>query len=162
MLFQATYCLHAITSLLPLGPLKIASNHKLKMSHASLMKNKSQSNNEIKTTITLSWKIHLIQSDANSLDEILRQKQDTKMKRGRIARNKHKVAKLCTWKAAADVNPNSEQERQNLHHSSSVDETYGCHNTVYSMIKKWLCSNHSGVISCRVILLKQIGCLFYL
>jgi hypothetical protein len=34
--------------------LKIASNHKLKMSHASLMKNKSQSNNEIKTTITLS------------------------------------------------------------------------------------------------------------
>jgi hypothetical protein len=51
---QATYCLHAITFLLSLGPLKTAPNHKTKMSFASLMKNKSQSNNKNKTTITLS------------------------------------------------------------------------------------------------------------
>jgi hypothetical protein len=38
------------------------------MNHASLMKNKSQSNND------------LMQSDANSPDEILRQKQDAEMK----------------------------------------------------------------------------------
>jgi hypothetical protein len=39
---------------LPLRPLKTSYNHKLKMNHASLMKNKPQSNNEKKTTIILS------------------------------------------------------------------------------------------------------------
>ena len=37
-----------------------------------------------------------MQSDANSFDEILRQKQDAKMKRKKIIRNKNKVAKYCT------------------------------------------------------------------
>jgi hypothetical protein len=60
------------------------------------MKNKSQSNNENKITITLSWKTHLMQSDANLLDEILRKKQDAKMKRRKTVRNKNKVAKYCT------------------------------------------------------------------
>jgi hypothetical protein len=36
-----------------------------------------------------------MQSDANSLDEILRQKHDAKMKKRKIARNKNKVAKCC-------------------------------------------------------------------
>jgi hypothetical protein len=36
-----------------------------------------------------------MKSDANSPNEILRQKQGAKMKRGRIARNKKKIAKLC-------------------------------------------------------------------
>jgi hypothetical protein len=72
------------------------------------MKNKSQSNNENKTTFTLSWKTHLMQSDANSRDEILRQKQDAKMKRRKTTRNKNKIAKSYTWEAAADLNPNFE------------------------------------------------------
>jgi hypothetical protein len=67
------------------------------------MKNKSQRNNENKTTITLCWKTHLMQSDANSPDEILRQKHDAKIKRRKTARNKNKVAKCCTWEAAADL-----------------------------------------------------------
>jgi 3-mercaptopyruvate sulfurtransferase SseA len=67
------------------------------------MKNKSQSNNENKTAITVCWKTHMMQSDANSTDEILRQKHDAKIKRRKIARNKNKVAKCCTWEAAADL-----------------------------------------------------------
>jgi hypothetical protein len=43
-----------------------------------------------------------MQSDANSPDEILSQEQGAKMKRGKTARNKNKVAKLCTREAAAD------------------------------------------------------------
>jgi hypothetical protein len=82
------------------------------MNHASLIKNKLQSNYENKTTITLSWKTHLMQSDAKSPDEILRQKKDAKMKRGRTARNKNKVAKCCTWEAAAHQNPNFEILRE--------------------------------------------------
>jgi hypothetical protein len=185
------------------------------------MKNKSQSNNENKITITLSWKTHLMQSDENSLDEILRQKHDTKIKRRKTTRNKNKVTKCCTWEAAADLNPNCEiltqiqgaqmkrekttgtknkpakcctweamadlnpnceilrqkqgakmkrrrtirnkskvancctweaaanlnpnfeRERQNLHRSSSVavDETCGCHITIYSMTALWLFSD---------------------
>jgi hypothetical protein len=35
-------------------------------------------------------------SDANSPDEILRQKHDAKIKRRKIARNKNNVAKCCT------------------------------------------------------------------
>jgi hypothetical protein len=37
-----------------------------------------------------------MQSDANLLDEILRKKQDAKMKRRKTVRNKNKVAKYCT------------------------------------------------------------------
>jgi hypothetical protein len=37
-----------------------------------------------------------MQSDANSPDEILRQKHDAKIKRRKTARNKNKVAKCCT------------------------------------------------------------------
>jgi hypothetical protein len=37
-----------------------------------------------------------MQSDAKSPDEILRQKKDAKMKRGRITGNKNKVVKCCT------------------------------------------------------------------
>jgi DNA gyrase inhibitor GyrI len=94
----------------------------------------------------------------------LRQKQGAKMKRGRTSRNKIKVAKFCTWEAAADLNPNSERERQNPHHSPSTaaDETCGCYVTMYSMIEKRLCSSHSVVNLGRVILLKQVGCMFYL
>jgi hypothetical protein len=54
-----------------------------------------------------------MQSDANSPNEILRQKQDAKMKRRKIARNKNEVAKRCTWEAATDLNPNFEILRQN-------------------------------------------------
>jgi hypothetical protein len=37
-----------------------------------------------------------MQSDANSPDEILRQKYDAKIKRRKTTRNKNKVAKCCT------------------------------------------------------------------
>jgi hypothetical protein len=37
-----------------------------------------------------------MQSDANSPDEILMKKHDTKIKRRKITRNKNKVAKCCT------------------------------------------------------------------
>jgi hypothetical protein len=67
------------------------------------MKNKSQRNNGNKTTITLCWKTHLMQSDANPPDEIMRQKHDAKIKRRKTTRNKNKVAKWCTWEAAADL-----------------------------------------------------------
>jgi hypothetical protein len=96
---------------MPLSPLKITPNHKMKLNHASLMKNKPQRNNEKKTTITLSWKTYLMQSNANSHDEILRQEQVAKMKKRNTTRNKNKVAKLCTWEAAVDLNPNFERER---------------------------------------------------
>jgi hypothetical protein len=107
------------------------------------MKNKSQSNNENKIRITLSWKTHLMQSDANSPDEILRQKQDAEMKWRKTARNKNKVAKCCTWEAATDLNPNFEWERQNPHCSSSAaeDETCSCHITIYSKTALWLFNN---------------------
>jgi hypothetical protein len=44
-----------------------------------------------------------MQSDANSPDEILRQKHDAKIKRNKTARNKNKVAKYCTWEAETDL-----------------------------------------------------------
>jgi hypothetical protein len=38
----------------------------------------------------------MMQSDANSTNEILRQKHDAKIKRKKTTRNKNKVAKCCT------------------------------------------------------------------
>jgi hypothetical protein len=57
---------HSILHLLGFFFMKTVPNYRLKINYASLMKNKSQSNNENKTTITLSWKTHLIQTRCNN------------------------------------------------------------------------------------------------
>jgi hypothetical protein len=68
------------------------------------MKNKSQSNNENKTTITLCWKTHLMQSDENSPDEILRQKHKNKKKEN--SKKKEQGCKVLYVRGGCWPNPN--------------------------------------------------------